>query len=340
MKQVWSALFRCALASARTWSATSKMPEPSWSGRACTSSWMSTRGCSRSVAKISGAPGTSIDRSLVYWMLSASGATPGAAPGSAWTPGGGGEEASDMAGTSRRGVLRGGSVPRRLGVSAPRSGPNLSGLGDGNVRRAPGDARGRRLGGVAPQPLPVVHPLARHGEYEAPVGHHQRFAPVGQGRHFGAEFGGAGLDLVVLLLVPRPPDLVDGGEVVVGPGDAEIGAGGAHVAGEGVALADARRDRHGQAEPLGHRRRGLQGAGVGRADDAPDRLRRERLGRRFRLPVPEFGELRVVDAGVAARGREMQVELALPVSQQDHRGVRRGGWGSPARRRGAWPPLR
>ena len=60
---------------------------------------------------------------------------------------------------------------------------------------------------------------------------------------------------------------------------------------------------------------------------------REGLGRRFRLLVAEFGELRVVDAGVAAGGREMQVELALPVSQQDHRGVRRWKWGGAGARR-------
>src|SRR5215211_4997842 len=111
MKQVWSALLRFALASVRTTSDTSNTPEFSWSGRACTSSWMSTRGCSRRVAKISGAPGTSKDRSLVYWMFSTSGPTPGAAPGAAWTPGGGGgEDGSDMAETFHR---LGGGAGRR-----------------------------------------------------------------------------------------------------------------------------------------------------------------------------------------------------------------------------------
>ena len=61
------------------------------------------------------------------------------------------------------------------------------------------------------------------------------------------------------------------------------------------------------------------------------------LGRRLRLAVAEFGELGVVDARVAARGREVQVELALPVSQQDHRGVRRGA-PPPARQARPWWP--
>jgi len=65
-------------------------------GRACTSSWMSTRGCSRRFRKISGAPGTSKERSRVYWMLSCSGGTgiPFGAPAPPW--GGMGEEGAGL----------------------------------------------------------------------------------------------------------------------------------------------------------------------------------------------------------------------------------------------------
>jgi hypothetical protein len=51
----------------------------------------------------------------------------------------------------------------------------------------------------------------------------------------------------------------------------------------------------------------------------------------LRLGVPEYGQARIDDAGIAAGGAEMQVELALAVTQQDHAGGHNRGPDRPAR---------
>ncbi len=75
----------------------------------------------------------------------------------------------------------------------------------------------------------------------------------------------------------------------------------------------------GRPRARGDRAGGLQGAGVGRDDDPLDPLSGQLLGG---LLAPGRGRASVRrgidDAGVAARGAEMQVELALAVAQQDH----------------------
>src|SRR5208337_4173495 len=194
---------------------------------------------------------------------------------------------------------------RLLELGPPGSGPPDDDVGAGLVR-------------VAPPPLAVRHALAGHRQDETPVSHHQRGVPVVQGGHLGTEQAGAVDDAGLGLLARRPPDLVDGREVVLWPGDRELRARRADVAGEGVALAHDRVDEHRQAERLGDGCRGLQGAGVGRGDDARDPLVLERLGGAACLVAAEVGELGVLDAGVAARAGEGEVELALAVAEQDH----------------------
>jgi hypothetical protein len=115
-----------------------------------------------------------------------------------------------------------------------------------------------------------------------------------------------------------PPGVLDRRKIVCRPIPFEIGAGRADVAGEGVTLPHDRIDGDWQAQRLGDRAGGLQGSGVWRDDDALDSLPQKLLGGFPRLGVPERGEARVDDAGIAAGGAEMQVELALAVAQQDH----------------------
>src|ERR671916_778019 len=188
MKQVCP----CACASARITSETSYMPPATpcggaapCIGRACTSSCRSTRGCSRSVPKISGPPGTSKERSFVYCMFSTSGPWPGVGGGGAagsftggrsdirWdlsgglgagrpgpghapagTPAAAGEAARRDRGRSghRRRRGRGAGGGGGGGGAAP---PPASGLGGGGVRRPPHDLGGRRRGGIAAQPFAV-----------------------------------------------------------------------------------------------------------------------------------------------------------------------------------------
>jgi hypothetical protein len=61
---------------------------------------------------------------------------------------------------------------------------------------------------------------------------------------------------------------------------------------------------------------GLQGAGVGRYDDVFDPLVRQLPGGLLRLGMPEYGQARIDDPGITAGGAEVQVELALAVTQR------------------------
>ncbi len=103
-----------------------------------------------------------------------------------------------------------------------------------------------------------------------------------------------------------------------GPGLLQIGDPAADVADEGIALPHHRIHQHRQPQPIGQRRRGLQRARIGRRDDPPDPRLEQRLRRLFRLFVAQRGQPRVLDPRILPGGGEVEIELALAVTQQDH----------------------
>ena len=69
---------------------------------------------------------------------------------------------------------------------------------------------------------------------------------------------------------------------------------------------------------VGDRRRGLQRPGVRRDEDPLQRFAFESGGGLLGLRVSERSQLGVRNSGIAPRLTEVEVELALSVSQQDH----------------------
>ena len=134
----------------------------------------------------------------------------------------------------------------------------------------------------------------------------------------GAKAGGSVDDAGFGFFLRRPPDIFDAREIVCGPRLLQLRPGAADIAGVGEALAHDRIDGDRYPKRGGDRMGGLQGAGVGGHDDALDSLSHKLLGGLFRLGVPERGEAGIDNAGIAAGGAEMQVELALAVTQQNH----------------------
>ena len=119
---------------------------------------------------------------------------------------------------------------------------------------------------------PFITLCAGHRQDEAPMADDQRVGPVRQRRHLGAEQRGATDHRSGRLLDRRPPDLVNGREIVLRPGTLQFGPRRADIAGKGVALAHDRIDQQLDAERPGDRSGGLQRARVWRGDDAGDPL--------------------------------------------------------------------
>ncbi len=98
----------------------------------------------------------------------------------------------------------------------------------------------------------------------------------------------------------------------------QFGARRADVARKGVSLAHNRVDDNRHALHARQRSSGLECAGVRRRYDPSDWVPRERPCRIDRLGMTEFGQPRVDNARIPPRGREAQIELALPMAQKDH----------------------
>ena len=152
----------------------------------------------------------------------------------------------------------------------------------------------------------------------------QRRRPIEAFRQAGAETGGAIDDRGFGFFLGRPPDHIDGGEIVPWPVALQLMPRRADVAGEGVTLADDRVDGNRQVQRGGDWAGGLQCTGVGRNDNLLDLLAGELSGGLLGLGVAERGQGWIDDAGVASRDAEVQVELALAVAQQNH--VNRLAW--------------
>ena len=76
--------------------------------------------------------------------------------------------------------------------------------------------------------------------------------------------------------------------------------------------------QHRHIQRARHRLGGLQRAGIGGGDDAPDALMAQRLGRGLRLLMAERGQPWIDDTWIDPGDGEMQVEFALAMSEQDH----------------------
>ncbi len=156
---------------------------------------------------------------------------------------------------------------------------------------------------------------------------HDGLPPVRPRRHRRAEAVGAfdhgGFGFRPL----RPPARRQMGEVVIRKPRGEAIRRAAHIAGEVEPLADIRRDLHIEAALREHRRRRLQGARVRRDDEPPQRACRQLRGGGGGLRVPLLRQAGILDSRVLPRCREVEVELALAVTKQNH-----GAVDSPSRR--------
>ena len=91
---------------------------------------------------------------------------------------------------------------------------------------------------------------------------------VGHGPSAGAKGGAAGGEAGHALDHAAPPELVEAGEVELGPSSRQLGRRAALVAGEGAALAHDRVEADRQAQRAGDDRRRLQRPAVGAGDHA------------------------------------------------------------------------
>src|ERR1700722_1426392 len=223
---------------------------------------MLTWGCVCNCEKIWGAPGTSNDRSLTYWMFTTSGGV------WAWPAGCGGVVVSDI--TVSPCIARSGDDAR---AGAPGStdralAPSRWREPEGDLSGSPGDLLGRRRGRVAAQPLAVHHAVAGQRQNKAPVTHHDGIGPIRQCCHFGTEQRGPVDDRSGRLLDRRPPHFIQGRKVMFRPGALEFGPRRADVAGERIALADDRIDHDHRTERLCEGCGSFEGTRIRRGNDA------------------------------------------------------------------------
>jgi hypothetical protein len=167
-------------------------------------------------------------------------------------------------------------------------------------------------------PVAVFDAAPGQREQKAPVADQQGARGTWIAAHGGTEavravnHGGFGFDRAV------PPDFLDCREIMPRPGAGEGRTGGADIAGKSAAFANQRVDADRGLDDGGDFRGRLQGAGIGRDEDPGDAGGGERVPGLARLAATFFGEFGIFDTRVAAGAREMQVEVTLAVSEQEH----------------------
>ena len=154
------------------------------------------------------------------------------------------------------------------------------------------------------------------------MGHNESIGPVRQRRHFRPEQLGTADHRTRRFGGSRPPDLVERRKIMIGPGLGQLGAGRADVACEREAFPHSGVDEHRDSEHRGYWSRRLERARVRRCNDPRNPLVSQRLRCLLRLKSAQFSQARISDAGILPGLREMEIEFALTVPQENH-----GGWG-------------